>query len=50
VVPGTSFYANGSGGQNIRLAFSNVSEGDIAEGIRRLARALDRARAAAAHA
>lgn len=44
VVPGTSFYSNGSGGQNIRLAFSNVSEGDIAEGIRRLARALDRAR------
>jgi 2-aminoadipate transaminase len=50
VVPGTSFYSNGTGGQNIRLAFSNVGESDIAEGIRRLARALDRARAAAAQA
>jgi 2-aminoadipate transaminase len=48
VVPGTSFFADGSGSQNIRLAFSNVGESDIAEGIRRLARALDRARAAGA--
>ncbi|MGD9890354.1 MAG: PLP-dependent aminotransferase family protein [Dehalococcoidia bacterium] len=47
VVPGTSFFTGGGGGQNIRLAFSNVGESDIAEGIRRLARALDRARAAA---
>jgi 2-aminoadipate transaminase len=46
VVPGTSFFVDGGGAQNIRLAFSNVSEDEITEGIRRLARALDRARAA----
>lgn len=48
VVPGTSFFADGGGRQNIRLAFSNVAESEITEGIRRLARALDRARAAGA--
>jgi 2-aminoadipate transaminase len=44
VVPGTSFYADGQGQHNIRLAFSNVAEDEIVEGTRRLARALDRAR------
>ena len=43
VVPGTSFFADGSGQHNIRLAFSNVAEDQITEGIRRLARALTRA-------
>ncbi|MGH2601285.1 MAG: PLP-dependent aminotransferase family protein, partial [Dehalococcoidia bacterium] len=43
VVPGTSFFADGGGQQNIRLAFSNVDESEIAEGIRRLARAISRA-------
>ena len=47
VVPGTSFYADGGGQTNIRLAFSNVAEDQIAEGIKRLARALARARDAA---
>src|SRR5262249_48939990 len=41
VVPGTSFYADGQGQHNIRLAFSNVAEDEIVEGTRRLARALD---------
>ena len=44
VVPGTSFFSDGSGRHNLRLAFSYVAESDIAEGVRRLARALDRAR------
>jgi 2-aminoadipate transaminase len=44
VVPGTSFFADGDGRHNLRLAFSYAAESDIAEGVRRLARALDRAR------
>jgi 2-aminoadipate transaminase len=44
VVPGMSFFADGSGQENIRLAFSNVAESEIHEGIRRLARALERAK------
>ena len=43
VVPGTSFYADGGGRNNLRLAFSNVAENQITEGIKRLARALQRA-------
>lgn len=44
VVPGTSFFANGEGATNIRLAYSYVDEAAIVEGTRRLARALERAR------
>jgi 2-aminoadipate transaminase len=44
VVPGPSFFVDGGGQQNLRLAFSNVAENEISEGVRRLARALDRAR------
>ena len=32
-VPGTDFFADGSGGQSMRLAFSFVSPDEIAEGI-----------------
>lgn len=42
-VPGTSFYPNGDGAQYIRLAYSYEPEPAIAEGIRRLARAIERA-------
>lgn len=44
VVPGTSFFVDGGGRHNLRLTFSCASDRQIAEGIRRLARALDRAR------
>lgn len=44
IVPGSSFYADGGGQHNLRLAFSNVAESEIAEGVRRLGRALERAR------
>lgn len=44
IVPGTSFFGDGGGGRNIRLAYSYVDEDQIVEGVRRLARALDRAR------
>jgi DNA-binding transcriptional MocR family regulator len=36
-VPGTDFFADGSGGQSIRLAFSFVSPAEIGEGVARLA-------------
>ena len=36
-VPGTDFFADGSGGQSLRLAFSFVSPDEIREGIARLA-------------
>jgi DNA-binding transcriptional MocR family regulator len=35
-VPGTAFYADGSGKERMRLAFSFPSEGRIEEGVRRL--------------
>jgi 2-aminoadipate transaminase len=35
-VPGTLFFPDGRGRNTIRLAFSKVEDGDIAEGIRRL--------------
>jgi 2-aminoadipate transaminase len=37
IVPGTMFYADGRGGENIRLAFSMLDEALIDEGIDRLA-------------
>lgn len=35
--PGTAFYANGDGRQNIRLSFSHPAPDFIREGVRRLA-------------
>jgi 2-aminoadipate transaminase len=43
-IPGTSFFPNGGGEHNIRLAYSYVTEDEIAEAVRRLARAIERAR------
>ena len=37
-VPGTDFFADGSGGNSLRLAFSFVSPEEIATGVERLAR------------
>ena len=37
IVPGSLFYADGSGGENIRLSFSMVDESLIEEGVERLA-------------
>jgi DNA-binding transcriptional MocR family regulator len=37
IVPGTMFYADGRGGENIRLAFSMLDEASIDEGVERLA-------------
>ncbi len=42
VIPGMSFFANGKGQQNLRLAFSYESEDRLADASRRLARALER--------
>ena len=42
-VAGPAFYADGSGQQHVRLAYSYVSEAEGAEAIRRLARAIERA-------
>ncbi|MFC2075905.1 PLP-dependent aminotransferase family protein [candidate division KSB1 bacterium] len=39
-VIGSAFYADGSGGNTLRLSFSQESEKDIAEGVRRLAEAM----------
>ncbi len=41
LVPGQSFFADGSGANTARLNFSNASPDMIAEGIRRLARVLE---------
>jgi DNA-binding transcriptional MocR family regulator len=46
-VPGTDFFADGSGGQSLRLAFSFVSPDEIREGVARLATVLAGAPAAA---
>src|SRR4051794_8404214 len=46
-VPGTDFFADGSGGSSLRLAFSFVSPEEIGEGVQRLAGALRAAPAAA---
>ena len=37
IVPGSLFYADGRGGDNVRLSFSMVDESLIDEGIERLA-------------
>ena len=37
VVPGVLFYADGRGGENVRLSFSMVDESLIDDGIERLA-------------
>ncbi len=42
VVPGPSFYARGGGERHLRLAYSYVSEAALVEGVRRLARAIER--------
>src|SRR3954454_15072643 len=39
-VPGTDFFADGSGGRSLRLAFSFVSPEEIADGVARLASAI----------
>jgi 2-aminoadipate transaminase len=44
-VPGSAFFANGSGRNTFRLNFSNASPGRIKEGIRRLGTVLGHARA-----
>ena len=36
-VPGTDFFADGSGGRSLRLAFSFVSPDEISDGVARLA-------------
>jgi 2-aminoadipate transaminase len=41
-VPGPSFYARGGGERHLRLAYSYVSEAALAEGVRRLARVIER--------
>jgi 2-aminoadipate transaminase len=41
-VPGTPFYIDGGGEQNMRLNFSNADEGRIEEGIRRLGQVMKR--------
>ncbi len=41
-VPGRSFYADGSGYNTMRLNFSNAEPDRIVEGVRRLARAIER--------
>jgi 2-aminoadipate transaminase len=41
LVPGTLFFADGRGGEHVRLSFSMVAEDEIDEGIRRLAALLD---------
>jgi len=40
-VPGTPFFVDGSGAQNLRLNFSNADESRIAEGIARLGRIIE---------
>ena len=40
-VPGTGFYADGSGGQYARLCYSFPDPGRIGEGIRRLASVIE---------
>lgn len=47
-VPGTDFFADGSGTSSLRLAFSYVSPDEIAEGVSRLASVLAPAPAASA--
>jgi DNA-binding transcriptional MocR family regulator len=47
-VPGTDFFADGSGGRSMRLAFSFVSPEEIGEGVARLAGVLAGAPAASA--
>ncbi|CUH78955.1 2-aminoadipate transaminase [Tritonibacter multivorans] len=42
-VPGQAFFADGTGGNSLRLSFSNSSEAQIAEGIARLGRVLRQA-------
>jgi DNA-binding transcriptional MocR family regulator len=39
-VPGTDFFADGSGGSSLRLAFSYVTPDEIGEGVERLAAVL----------
>jgi 2-aminoadipate transaminase len=39
--PGRSFFGSGAHGTHLRLSISTLSEGEIVEGIRRLARALE---------
>jgi DNA-binding transcriptional MocR family regulator len=46
-VPGTDFFADGSGGRSMRLAFSFVSPDEIREGVARLASVLAASPAAA---
>ena len=46
-VPGTDFFADGSGGRSLRLAFSFVSPDEIEEGVERLAAVLRAAPATA---
>lgn len=43
VVGGSAFFDNGAGANFIRMCYSNVAEGDIAEAVTRFGRALDRA-------
>jgi DNA-binding transcriptional MocR family regulator len=47
-VPGSAFFADGSGRNTFRLNFSNASPARIKEGIRRLGTMLDRVLAAGA--
>jgi len=47
-VPGTDFFADGSGGRSLRLAFSFVSPEEIGEGVQRLAGVLAGAPASSA--
>jgi 2-aminoadipate transaminase len=41
-VAGPPFFADGSGARHLRLSFSFVSENDIEEGVKRLAKTMDR--------
>jgi len=46
-VPGTDFFADGSGGSSLRLAFSYVTPDEISDGVERLASVLTSAAAPA---
>jgi 2-aminoadipate transaminase len=45
-VPGTACFTDGSGRDHIRLAYSSVNHDEIRDGIARLGRIIDEARAA----
>jgi 2-aminoadipate transaminase len=43
-VIGSAFYVDGSGRDTLRLSFSQPSDAELVEGVKRLARAIEMAR------